>query len=375
MRIALVAEDYYPQLGGVPDHVHHLALELRRRGHEATIITARMGEHDGDPDYVRRVGRSLVIYANGGVARVTLGWNLRDEIAGILRDVRADLVHVHGGLHPVLGLLAPRVAWSLDLPVVATFHSWFPRSIGYTLFRSHLQSVLDRHAGTIAVSSQAAAAMSRYFRAQWEIIPNGVDVGCFRAPAPRQCFESGRPPRLLFLGRLEPRTRLETVLRAMPILATEYPGVELTVAGDGPWRARYERMARAINTPVRFLGQVREERPRLYAQADLYLCPTSRASFGVTLLESMSAGTPMVLSELPAFREVAGANAVFAPLDDPAAWARAAVGLLSNQTGWRTLSDGGRLIAESFAWPRVTDRVYSVYQRVTGQSPLLPVAA
>src|SRR5262245_33773774 len=157
MRVALVAEDYYPQLGGVPDHVHHLALELRRRGHEATIITARMGRHDSDPDFVRRVGRSVVIYANGGVARLTLGWKLRDQIAGILRDVRADLVHVHGGLHPVLGLTAPRAAWSLDLPVVATFHSWFPRSIGYSMFRSWLQPMLDRHAGRIAVSSQAAA--------------------------------------------------------------------------------------------------------------------------------------------------------------------------------------------------------------------------
>jgi hypothetical protein len=89
MRVALVAEDYYPQLGGVPDHVHHLTLELRRRGHDATIITARMGGHGGDPDFVRRVGRSVLIYANGGVARLTVGWRPATR-SRILRDVRAD---------------------------------------------------------------------------------------------------------------------------------------------------------------------------------------------------------------------------------------------------------------------------------------------
>ena len=63
LRIALVAEDYYPQLGGVPEHVHHLALELNRRGHAATIVTSRMRGPQRDASFVRRVGTSVVLYA------------------------------------------------------------------------------------------------------------------------------------------------------------------------------------------------------------------------------------------------------------------------------------------------------------------------
>jgi len=80
LRIALVAEDYYPQLGGVPEHVHHLARELDSLGHHTTIVTARMkerGARSGEPEQhsdVRRIGTSVVIYANGGVARITIGW-------------------------------------------------------------------------------------------------------------------------------------------------------------------------------------------------------------------------------------------------------------------------------------------------------------
>src|SRR2546425_8343464 len=79
MRIALVAEDYYPQLGGVPEHVHNLALQFNAWGHTAHVVTSRMGNYP-DADFVRRVGTSRVIYANGGVSRVTTGWRLRRRL-------------------------------------------------------------------------------------------------------------------------------------------------------------------------------------------------------------------------------------------------------------------------------------------------------
>lgn len=61
MRIALIAEDYYPQLGGVPEHVHNLALQFRARGHDVTVVTSNMEGAHRDDDFVRRVGRSVLI--------------------------------------------------------------------------------------------------------------------------------------------------------------------------------------------------------------------------------------------------------------------------------------------------------------------------
>src|SRR5258708_16837819 len=66
MRIALVAEDYYPQLGGVPEHVHNQALQLLDWGHDVTVVTSQMAGAGPDPEHVQRVGTSRVIYANGG---------------------------------------------------------------------------------------------------------------------------------------------------------------------------------------------------------------------------------------------------------------------------------------------------------------------
>lgn len=367
LRVALIAEDYYPQLGGVPEHVHHLAGELERLGHRATIVTSHMRHEDSvrteQHHDVRRIGTSIVIYANGGVARLTAGWRLTARFERLFRAERFDVVHVHGGLSPTLGLVAPWAAFRTGIPVVATFHTWFPRSIGYRLWRRPLQRILDRHAATIAVSSAARDAMGRYFTAPWEIIPNGVDTNFF-SPAPVKNGKQG--PHLLWLGRIEPRNDLATVLAAMPRILARHPGAHLTVVGDGPWRARMEREAESLGPAVRFTGYANGDRPDYYRGADLYLCPTTRASFGITLLEAMACGTPLVATDLQAFRDVAtDARAVFAPPADAAAWATAVTDLIEDPARRETMTRAGRKVAERHAWPIVAQRVLEVYRRVT----------
>lgn len=374
MRIALVAEDYYPQLGGVPEHVHNLALQLISWGHHVHVITAKMRETNADAPFVRRVGTSVVIYSNGGVARVTVGWRLQHQLEQLFRAERYDVVHVHGGLAPTFGVVAPLAAWRVGIPVVATFHSWFPRSVGLRVFRPIFQRLIDRHAATIAVSTPVIEAMSRYVHADWEIIPNGVNTTFFQPNGRRPIDALRRGPRLLFLGRLEPRNGLNVLLEAMPQVLRRFPNAVLTVAGDGPWRGYYERRARALGLGaggrIRFVGRVFQERPLLYAAADLYLCPTTRASFGVTLLESMACGTPMVLADNVGFRSVVreGREAVFLSDQRPEVWADAVVGLVADVERRAAMARAGIDRASEFAWPLVARRELEVYERVTGLS-------
>ncbi len=367
MRIALVADDYYPQLGGVPEHVHNLALQLNRWGHTATVVSSHMGGDHRDAPFVRRVGTSRIVYSNGGVSRVTTGWRLRRRLEELFREGRYDVVHIHGGLAPTFGFIAPLAARRVGIPVVATFHSWFPRSVGYRVLRRPLQRLLDRHAALIAVSEPVVQALSRYFRGRWEIIPNGVDVGYFQPNGRRPIDALTRGPRLLFLGRIEPRNGLGTVLAAMPGILARYPRAQLVVAGDGPWRRYYERRARSLGASVEFVGQVFSERPDLYGSADLYLCPTTRASFGVTLLEAMACGTPMVVSDNVGFRAVidGGAEAVIVPRNDPALWAQTAIALIGDPERRWAMEQAGLAKVGRFAWPGVARRELEVYERVT----------
>ncbi len=366
MRIALVTEFYYPHLGGVTEHVHNLALELRRRGHDVTVVTSNMRGQDEDADFVWRVGTSRVVYSNGSFARVTTGWGLTGRIEDLLRERCIEIVHVQDVIAPTLGFVASSAAWRLGLPVVATSHTWFSHAYAYRFFQPLLQRRLDRVAARIAVSQPVVQAMSMYFRADWEIIPNGVDISHFHPKGRWSSDDHVRGPRLLFLGRLDPRNGLDTALKAMPMILARYPETRLVVVGDGPLRARYERLAVGLGSSVQFVGQINGERPEYYGSADLYLCPTTKASFGVTLLEAMACGTPIIASDITGFRELidGGEEATLVPIDDPTAWAQATIGLIGDPARREAMATAGLAKAPRFAWPDVTERVLSVYERV-----------
>jgi phosphatidylinositol alpha-mannosyltransferase len=362
MRVGLVTEFYYPHLGGITEHVHNLAHELTQLGHTALIITSRMSGAAPDPPHVRRVGTSRLIYSNGAFSRMTVGWQLRSQLAALFKAEKLDVVHVHGPLAPTLGVLAPQAAIRVGIPVVGTFHSWFPRSVGYRLFRAPLQRLLDRFDASIAVSEPVITSHARYFKARWDLIPNGIDLELFQ-PEGRKPFTEERLLHLLFLGRLDPRNGLATVLEAMPRIQAVHAGARLVVAGGGPLRGWYER--RAERPGIRFLGPVYHRRPALYREADLYVCPTTRASFGITLLEAMACGTPMIVSDIPGFRElVGGGEALLVDPHDSAAWAEAAAMLLADPARRQAMGEEGRRRAAHYAWPSVARQIETVYRRV-----------
>jgi phosphatidyl-myo-inositol alpha-mannosyltransferase len=366
MRIAQITEFYYPHLGGVTEHVHNISLQFIARGHDVTVLTSNMNGQSGDLDFVRRVGRSQVVYSNGSFARITTGWNLGRRIRDILREGRIELVHLHCPLVPTLGLVTQSVADQLDIPVVATFHSWFDRALGYRVFNRPLQRRLDNMRAKIAVSQPTITATARYFQADWVVIPNGVKVGYFHPNGRKPTDVFHRPPRLLFLGRLDPRNGLDTVLAAMPRILEHHPSAQLLIAGDGPLLPYYRWRARSLGDNVRFLGRVFDDRVDLYGTSDLYLCPTTKASFGITLLESMACGTPIVGSDVTGFRELidGGGEAVLVPVNDPGAWADTVVALISDHKRREAMQEAGLAKAAQFDWPHVADRVLGIYRKV-----------
>src|SRR5579872_3286852 len=109
LRIALVTEYYYPHLGGVCEHVHFFARELRRRGHHVDVITSHIPGAEEQP-HVIRIGRSVPVYANGSQARITVGLNVFREMRRVLRRGRYDIVHVHSPVNPVLPMVAIQTA-------------------------------------------------------------------------------------------------------------------------------------------------------------------------------------------------------------------------------------------------------------------------
>ena len=367
LRVALVTEYYYPHLGGVCEHVHHFARELRRRGHHADIITSRIAGAADRPNVIR-LGRSVPWYINGSQSRITVGGTIRRDVRRALRDGGYDIVHVHSPLTPVLPMLAVEEA---EVPVVGTFHTYFDSSVGYRVFRKLFQRRLDKLSAAIAVSQSTIVALARYFDADWRIIPNGVDTAQFSPDAPRPSAITGDVPTILFLGRFDPRNGLSTLIDAFRRVRQRGRRARLVVVGDGPLRRHYHAQA-AGHPDIVFVGPVLDERPGYYAHSDIYACPTTKASFGITLLESMACRTPIVCSDILGFRDVVvhGREAMMVPSRDRDALANALVHLLDDESLRRRLGDEGYRRAARYDWSVVTDEVLGVYQQVLAPLPI-----
>ncbi|HUK63397.1 MAG TPA: glycosyltransferase, partial [Dongiaceae bacterium] len=103
MRIGIVSQSYYPRYGGVTEHVHALAVELRRRGHDVTIITSRFRKGEtGETSGVRRIGYNILVPFNRAFVDFTIGWGLKGQLKRAIRELELDVVHVHCPTAPTL---------------------------------------------------------------------------------------------------------------------------------------------------------------------------------------------------------------------------------------------------------------------------------
>ena len=364
MRVGIITEYYYPLLGGISEHVHNTAVRLRKKGHTVKIITSHLSsgtKGTNSPD-VLRVGRGVSILSNGSIARITIGKNLTSELEHVMDSERFDLLHLHSPLVPTLPMLALCKA---KCPTVGTFHTYFDGSLWYSLLKSEVQKrLIDKLDGQIAVSRSCIDALSPFFKINARVIPNGVDISEFNPCIPKlPQFDDGRK-NLLFLGRLDPRNGLSLMMKAFEIVKSRFSETRLIIVGGGPLRHYYKRLVpQRLQEDIYLAGPLLEERNRYYATSDIFCSPVEKASFGVTLLEAMASGKPIVCTENPGYRELLSREeGVMVPPHEPAAFAEAIMELLRNPRLVEEMGREGRQKALRFSWDKVTDVLYQFYE-------------
>jgi phosphatidyl-myo-inositol alpha-mannosyltransferase len=380
VKIGIVSQSYYPRYGGVTEHVHHTAVELRRRGHEVTIITSHfMRGQAHHSEGVERIGHNLLIPFNGAFVDLAIGFRLSHQLKRLFKRFDFDVVHTHAPLVPTLPLLAIKAATCAQ---VGTFHTTAGRSRVLEVAGGWLAPVVEKLDGRIAVSPTAREFSARYFPGEYVVIPNGVDVERFR-PDVRPFEEWRRPGRVnvLFVGRLDPRKGVHHLIAAMPEVVDRTSGqVQFLVVGDSYLRPKLEAaVAPAARDYVKFLGHVPvSDLPRWYATGDIFVSPASgNESFGIVLVEAMASGRAVIASDIPGYRSVVtpGENAVVVPPDDVASLARAIADLALDPERRDLLAGKGRERSLEFSWPHVTDQIEAVYRCVLGRRSRASTAA
>jgi phosphatidylinositol alpha-mannosyltransferase len=364
LKVAVVCPYAWDRSGGVQSHVRSLARALRNRDHHVAVIAPHAAINpSAAEDDLFLIGHAVSVPANGSVAPLAFGPLAAAGVRRVLRTFDPDVVHLHEPLIPSLPIMA---LWNTHRPTVGTFHAAAHSSMGYRLGRPVLERAARRLDVRTAVSDAARELIIRYFPGRYMLTPNGVDVERFSS-AEALDLPSG-PKRVLFLSRIERRKGLEVLIQAMTRLRDI--NVELLVAGTGPEERAGRVLAERLQVPALWLGHLSEgDVARAYRSADVYCAPgLGRESFGIVLVEAMAAGLPVVCSDLPGFRAVAGGAATLVPAGDAGALADALRAALTDEAETAEKRVMGARIAAAFDWSRLVAGVEKAYAAAASTS-------
>lgn len=277
----------------------------------------------------------------------------------------ADVFHVH--LFPSLlhFSIASRLA-SVSAPAVYTQHNvtnrrrgrWWGKildEVGYSPYRR-----------VVCVSEAVRSSLVEWMpslQGKCEVIHNGIDLLRFQ-PGERT---DRSIPVVISVGRLTARKGYATALRALALLSDL--DLRYVLVGDGPQRKRLEKLARHLGVweRVRFAGRSPDV-PELLGRADVFLHPSRSEGFGISVLEAMASGLPVVCTDLPALAEITGPSgdsALRCP-PDPRAMAGHLRELLQNPSLRGRMGRSGRARAEGFDIQSAAQSHLVLYEHVVG---------
>lgn len=383
MRIAFVHWGYPPVVGGVETHLYHLCPALVRLGHRVSLLT---GSHsEAKAEYVEhgvRIKRLPILDLNWLARRglASLEREVRQEISAFLESSRAELVHAHN-MHYFSELHATILREETrkrNIPLILTAHNVWDDQ----LFLSIAAKIQWDH--VIAVSHYIKRALEGYGMDEKRtvVIHHGIDGKPFfqaRREVALQKYPPLRGKQIIFHpARMGLAKGNHIAIQAFRLIKKQFPQAILVMAGTKniiDWVSSQERDIAFLLQLLDNFGLRRdtlidsypiEFMPAMYAVADVCVYPSVvHEPFGITMLEAMAAGKPMIVSRMGGMPEVIqhGVNGFIVEPANPRALANTIARLLSDRKLAKKVGQGGlKAFRQKYYLERMVDQIVSVYQ-------------
>ncbi|MHB1066931.1 MAG: glycosyltransferase family 4 protein [Candidatus Nanopelagicales bacterium] len=366
MRIAHVSDCYAPRTGGIETQVGALAARQRAAGDDVRVLTATPGraafggDDEVDGIIVHRVAAHLPF-------ELPVHPRTAREVGRVLDAHPVDVVHVHAGVVSPFAWGAIRAARRRGVPTLVTVHSVWGSLARPGFAAADALVGWSRWGAALSAVSRVAAdriesALPRVGHVP--VVPNGIDPAEWSVAAVDA--EAG-VLRVVSVLRMAPRKRVLPLVRMLRAAAADLGGsvrVEAVLIGDGPERARAQRVAQGTGGSVEFAGRLPRERIlEVFARSDVFVQPSVKESFGLAALEARTAGLPVVARSQAGTTEFVHEGVEGLLADDDAGMARAIARLGRDRALLAALARHNRSVEPAQAWPGVLATVREAYAR------------
>jgi len=356
---------------------YEICKRLAARGHRIFVLAPEVLVRSPIPRaHIFELGPRGIQPLTDPVQEVVKWWlfaiKSRLKTKEILKSEHIDILHHFspswpGSFSPVLDLHKPFIFGPIPLPSVRTLPSAIaPLRRIYKNFTYFLHELTLKRADKILVQLDSMKKLilpsADFMESKIETVPMGVDTKIFR-PAGKE--DDGNI--ILFVGGLYRMKGLEFLLRAMPIVKAEVPDARLIVVGDGPDRLFLQTVIREVGCSdcASFVGFVPHSNiARHFQYATVFCLPSLSEAFGVSILEAMASGKPIVATNVGGIAQVVQHGGILVPPRNSKALASALITLLKDNGLRKKMGKYGRQLTErKFDYEIITTKIETIYKR------------
>ena len=367
MNIAIVC---YPTFGGSGVVATELGLALARKGHQVHFITysypvrldfLEMNIHFHE---VHVEEYPLFHYQPYELA-------LSSKMAYVVKTYHIDILHVHYAIpHAYAGYMAKQMLKreGIEVPMVTTLHGTDITLVGnHPTYKEAVTFSINESDIVTSVSESLKQDTLRLFRIDKDIkvIPNFTNIKKSKETSPCKRTVMAKPEELIVthISNFRKVKRIDDVVRIFYGIQQKLPA-KLIMVGDGPEREIADQLCKdlGIKSKVLFLGNT-SDIDRILCFTDLFLLPSASESFGLSALEAMAAGVPVVSSNTGGLPEVneEGVSGYLCPIGDVKAMAEKAIYILEDKTRLAQFKQNARKVAERFDENRIVPMYEALY--------------
>jgi N-acetyl-alpha-D-glucosaminyl L-malate synthase BshA len=379
MNIGIVC---YASVGGSGVVAAELARCLADRGHHTHVISSdtpfRLRDSDSGVRFHRVETPGYPLFREPQYLLA-----LANRVVQVARAHRLDIIHAHYAIpHAAAAYLARQILASgagagRQVPrTITTLHGTDVTILGADpSYRETVAFCIDRSDAVTAVSASLRDETKRQMPVKSDIvvIPNFLDCGFHRrAPNPtlRQRFCSPDEKLVIHISNLRPVKQVDAVVRVFARIR-ERIAARLLIVGEGPELAKVEQLIDefGVANDVQLIGEAQDV-VALLSVSDVFLLPSLQESFGLSALEAMACGVPVVASNVGGLPEVVidTVTGFLHPPGEVERMAESAIRVLSDSTlHARMAGEGVRLAAERFSADRIVPQYAALYQAVISQ--------
>jgi len=369
----------YPTYGGSGVVATELGKELAAKGHSVHFISYAVPQRL--THFVENVFFHEVELSNYPLFENQLyGLSLASKMLEVIEFENLDLIHVHYAIpHATSAYLAKQMLKKLnkEIKVITTLHGTDITLVGLEpSFLALLKLSIEESDGVTAVSRflKEKTLTNYHIEKDIEVIPNFIDLEKF-APLENKKMRKRIAPNgeriLVHTSNFRPVKRVQDTIKILYEVRKTIP-TKLILIGDGPDRSDCERLARELNLneDVLFLGK-QDGLSVLLNSADIFVIPSQSESFGLSALEAMACGLPVVSSSVGGLPELVTHNEVgyIAEIGDIKRMAKYIVSLFTNEKKYQQFSENARKRAvENFDKEIIIPRYINYYERILNGS-------